>query len=109
MAKLRYSPTPSKSYLYHPYYKKKKKKKNPSCVSDYRPISLCNVLYKNFSKVFANRLKKFLNSIITKHQSAFAKGCLITENILIAFETFHSMKHCNSGSNGFMALKFDMS
>ena len=109
MAKLRYSPTPSKSYLYHPYYKKKKK--NPSCVSDYRPISLClcNVLYKNFSKVFANRLKKFLNSIITKHQSAFAKGCLITDNILIAFETFHSMKHCNSGSNGFMALKFDMS
>ena len=76
---------------------------------DYRPISLCNVLYKIFSKVLANRLKKFLNNIITEHQSAFAKGRLISDNILIAFETLHTMKHYNSGSNGFMALKLDIS
>ena len=62
-----------------------------------------------FSKVLCNRLKKFLNKIITEHQSAFAKGRLITDNILIAFETLHSMKYYNSGSNGFMALKLDMS
>ena len=85
------------------------KKKNPSCVSDYYPISLCNVLYKIFSKFLANRLKKFLNNIIIEHQSTFAKGCLISDNILIAFETLHTMKHYNSRSNGFMALKLDMS
>ena len=64
---------------------------------------------KFFSKVLCNRLKKFLNKIITEHQSAFAKGRLITDNILIAFETLHTMKHYNSSSNGFMALKLDMS
>ena len=78
-------------------------------MSEYRPISLCNVLYKIFSKVLANRLKQFLNFVKTKCQSTFSKGRLITDNILIAFETLHCMKIYNSGSNGFMPLKLDMS
>ena len=43
------------------------KMKNPSFMSEYCLISLCNVLYKIFSKVLANRLKKLLNSVITEH------------------------------------------
>jgi len=62
---------------------------NPEHVQEYQPISLCNVFNKFFSKVLANRLKKILPSIITKYQSAFAKDRLITDNILIAFETLH--------------------
>ena len=83
--------------------------KNHVSVSQYRPISLCNVLYKIFSKVPANRLKKFIPELITKHQSAFAKNRLILDNVLVAFETLHCMKNHNSGQTGFMAIKLDMS
>ena len=50
------------------------KTKNPEYVYEYRPISLCDVLYKICSKVLANRLKSFLPNIITEHQSAFYKN-----------------------------------
>ena len=66
------------------------------------------MLYKNFYKVLANRLKKILPSIITKHQSAFAKERLITDNILIAFETLHRMRNHKSVDLGFMTIKLDM-
>lgn len=85
------------------------KKKIPEFVVEYRPISLCNLLSKIFSKVLANRLKKLLPVVITEHQLAFAKNRLITDNNLIAFETLHCMKNYNSGLSGFMGLKLDMS
>ena len=78
-------------------------------MNEFRPISLCNVLYKIFSKVLANRLKKILPSIITEHQLAFTKDRLISDNILMAFETLHCMKRHNSGTDGYMALKLDIS
>ncbi|KAL0013801.1 hypothetical protein SO802_000870 [Lithocarpus litseifolius] len=82
---------------------------NPKNVSEFRPIILCNVIYKNISKVIANRLKPFLNSIVSEAQSAFIADRLITDNILIAFESLHYMKTQSSGREGFMALKLDMS
>ena len=78
-------------------------------VNDFRPISLCNVLYKKFSKVLANRLKKILPNIISEHQSAFTKNQSIFYNILVAFETLHSMKKHKMGKTGYMVVKLDMS
>ena len=84
------------------------KVKNPEFVSEFRSISLCNVLYKIFSKVLANRLKKILPNIIIENQSAFTKSRLISDNILVAFESLHSMQR-HTGKDDYMAIKLDMS
>ena len=42
------------------------KVQNLERVSDFCPISLCNVIYKIISKAIANHLKPMLNSIISE-------------------------------------------
>jgi len=81
----------------------------PQKVTDLRPISLCNVVYKVVSKVLANRLRAILPEIITPNQSAFVSGRLILDNILIAYEITHYLVNKREGNMGYAAIKLDMS
>ncbi|XP_042952162.1 uncharacterized protein LOC122289251 [Carya illinoinensis] len=87
----------------------KAKVKEPVTVGEFRPISLCNVLYKIMAKTLANRLKIGLPNVISYQQSAFIRGRLISDNILIAYELLHSMRNRKKGKEGSMAVKLDMS
>jgi hypothetical protein len=59
--------------------------------------------------VLANRLKKILPLIISPTQSAFIPGRLISDNILAAYETLHTMHTGLRGKKGYMSIKLDMS
>ncbi|GJV26153.1 reverse transcriptase domain-containing protein [Tanacetum coccineum] len=62
------------------------KNKSSAKVTDYRPISCCNVVYKGISKIITNRLKHVLRGLIDVNQSAFIPGRQISYNILLAQE-----------------------
>lgn len=66
-------------------------------------------MYKIILKVLANRLKHVIDSIILETQKAFIPWRLITDNIMVAYELMQYMKRKISGTQGYMALKFDMS
>jgi ribonuclease HI len=81
----------------------------PMSMKEFRPISLCNVLYKMVSKLLANRLKQVIDKCISEEQSAFVEGRSITDNALIAIEIIHALKRRTRGAKGELALKIDIS
>lgn len=83
--------------------------KRPKHTIEFRPISLCNVLFKIIIKTIAKRLKLVLPQIVMPFQSDFVPGRLITNNALIAFETFHYMWKNTKGKKGVVGMKLDMS
>ena len=79
----------------------------PETIRDFRPISLCNVVYKTLTKVIATRLRRVMPQIISTNQCSFVPGRQGKNNIIVAHEVIHSMRN-RKGKKGFMAIKIDL-
>lgn len=73
------------------------KSANPLNLKNFCPISLCTVIYKIIAKTVAIRLQKVMDDCIDDAQSALVPGRLITNNMLLDYEIFHSFKNKRGG------------
>jgi hypothetical protein len=79
----------------------------PNNFKEFRPISLCNTVYKLITKIIVNRLRPFLTQIIGPYQSSFLPGRGTTDNAIILQEAIHSMRK-SKRKKGDMVFKIDL-
>ena len=76
-------------------------------LGNYRPISLCNTVYKVVTKIIVARLQPYLDKLISPMQMTFVPGRKGTDNVIIAQEVLHSLGK-KKGRTEYMALKIDL-
>lgn len=79
----------------------------PDHMSKFRPIGLCNVIYKLVTKLMVLRLKPIMEKVVSPFQSSFIPGRLIEDNVVLVQEMVHSFAR-KRGGRRWMAFKIDL-
>ena len=80
---------------------------NPESLANFKPISLCNSVYKVISKVLVARIRPLLNNLMSPVQAAFIPGRRGVDNVIIAQELLYTIDRMK-GREGYIAVKVDL-
>lgn len=83
------------------------KVENPELITQFGPISLCNVIYKCIKKIIVNMIKHLLPEWISPLQARFIPGRCIQDKVIISQELLNCMRKMN-GKKAYMAIKIDL-
>ena len=83
------------------------KQLGPETINDFRPISLCNTIYKIVTKILVHRTKHLMPTLVSPSQTAFISGRRGTDNVIIAQELVYTIER-KKGKEGFMIIKVDL-
>lgn len=72
------------------------KVKCPNNVSEFRPITCCNVVYKCITKVICAKMRDILPVIIVENQGAFIHDRLIAHNVMVCQDVVKGYGRKNS-------------
>ena len=76
-------------------------------LGNYRPISLCNIVYKTVTKILVARIRPYLDKLVSPLQSAFVPGRKGVDNAIVVQEIIHTLS-MKKGRVGYMAIKVDL-
>jgi ribonuclease HI len=79
----------------------------PETLNQFRPISLCNTVYKIVTKIIVGRLRPIISNLVSPFQAAFVPGRRGIDNVIIAQELIHSIQR-KKGRIGQFILKLDL-
>jgi hypothetical protein len=79
----------------------------PETLTLFRPISLCNTIYKIVTKIIVCKIRPIIGNLVSSYQAAFVLGMRGIDNMIIAQEIIHSM-HRKKGRVGQLVLKLDL-
>ncbi|XP_056698203.1 uncharacterized protein [Spinacia oleracea] len=81
---------------------------HPEEISQYRPIGLCNVIYKCIAKCLTHRLQGVMSSLISDTQNAFVPGPLMSDDCLLAHELITFVNNCRNKRMCYVPIKLDI-
>lgn len=81
------------------------KEANPTTLSCFKFICICNASYKVIMKIIATRLKNLHPKIIFENEASFVQDFQILDNVILVQEAIHSSKVKNEQG---MAIEIDI-